>query len=55
MVNLGQLRQEIRGLTREKRLYGALKEELTILGYWKNKSRGNPAKGLEVMQKKRQC
>ena len=51
MVNIDELRDEIRGLSRRKRLYKVLKEELSILGYWKNKTRGNPLKGLEVMLK----
>jgi len=51
MVNIDELRDEIRGLSRRKRLYKVLKEELSSLGYWKNKTRGNPSKGLEVMLK----
>jgi len=55
MVNIEDLRQEIRGISRRKRLFKVLKEELSVLGYWRNKSRGNPVKGLEAMQKNRQC
>ena len=46
MVDLRVLRQEIRGLTCRKMLFKVLKEELTVLGYWKNKPRGNPEKAL---------
>ena len=44
-VDLGQLRQEIMGLRRHQALYKVLKEELSALGYWKNRERGNPAEG----------
>ena len=47
MVDLEELRQEIRGLTRRKRLYKLLKEELTAQGYWKAKPRGNPTKAKQ--------
>ena len=32
-------------MTRETKLYKVLKEELTALGYWKCKVRGNPQAG----------
>ena len=34
-------------MTRRSELYRVLKEELTALGYWKNKARGNPIKAKE--------
>jgi len=43
-IDLEQLRKEIRELNRTKILYRVLKEELSRLGYWKNKERGNPMK-----------
>ena len=43
-LNLEQLKKEIRGLNRSKILYKVLKEELSQLGYWKNKKRGDPVK-----------
>ncbi len=36
---------EIRKMTRSSPLYKLLKEELTALGHWKNKPRGNPKAG----------
>lgn len=45
MVNLKELRAELKVLTRRKRLYKVLKEDLKQLGYWRNKPRGNPEKG----------
>ena len=35
-------------------LYKALKEELSAIGFWKNKPRGNPSKaGKKSMENKR--
>lgn len=47
MVDLEALRLELRDLTREKKLYKLLKAELTLLGYWQNRPRGNPEKGFK--------
>ena len=44
-VFLLRLRGEIKRMTRKSLLFSLLKEELGKLGYWKNKARGNPAKG----------
>lgn len=44
-VFLDKLRSEIAGMTRKSRIFSLLKEELGAIGYWKNKARGNPAKG----------
>jgi len=46
-VNIEQLTKEIRQLERHQLLYQILKRELSLLGYWKNKPRGNPAKGYK--------
>ncbi len=46
------LRQSIRTMTRHSPIHKVLKEELTALGYWKNKPRGNPKKGYEMGGKK---
>ena len=46
------LRDEIRTMTRHSPIYKVLKEELSVLGYWKNKPRGNPKKGFEMRGKK---
>jgi hypothetical protein len=34
---------------RETKLYMLLKKELSLLGYWKNRPRGNPKKGYKAM------
>ena len=47
-IDIEQLRQEIRELKRWQLLYRALKEELSALGFWKNKPRGNPSKGGKI-------
>jgi hypothetical protein len=39
-VNLDQLRQEIRTMTKDTKLYRVLRDELTKLGYWKKRPRG---------------
>jgi hypothetical protein len=39
-IDYEQLRHEIRTMTRDKKLYQVLKEELDRLGYWKNQPRG---------------
>ena len=51
-LNLDRLRVEIRDMTRTHALYKLLKEELTKLGYWRSKPRGNPAKGYKAMRDK---
>lgn len=43
-IDLLQLRHEIRKMRWNTKLYKALKEELSILGHWKNKPRGNSKK-----------
>ena len=45
MIDLEELRQAIRKMTRDQALYKVLKEELTRLGHWKALPRGNPQKG----------
>ena len=52
MVNLQELRKEIRSMTTRKRLFHVLKKELSVLGYWRNKPRGNPEKGYEASKNK---
>ena len=41
-LNLEDLRKDIKRMTRRTKLFKALKEELTLKGYWKNKARGKP-------------
>lgn len=52
-IDIDQLRKEIRGMQRWHILYGALKEELGALGFWKNKPRGNPSKAGKISFAKR--
>lgn len=43
-VDLVQLAKEIRNLERHQKLYRILKDELSCIGHWKKKARGNPMK-----------
>jgi hypothetical protein len=52
MIDLNILRQEIINLTPRKKLFKVLKEELSVLGYWKNQRRGNPKRGYTTMKEK---
>ena len=51
-IDIEQLRKEIRELNRTKILYRVLKDELSLLGYWKNKERGDPMKAYLSRGKK---
>jgi len=44
-IDIEQLAKELRNLERHKILYKVLKQELSALGYWKNKPRGKPFSG----------
>ena len=46
-LDLEQLRKEIRCLTKRKGLYNVLRDELSKLGYWKKRPRGD-AIGKEI-------
>jgi len=50
MIDFEELRIKIRQMNRTQVLYKVLKEELSKLGYWRNKSRGNPQKGYASMR-----
>lgn len=52
-IDTDQLREEIRHMHRWNKLYKALKEELSALGFWKAKPRGNPSKGGKISWAKR--
>lgn len=52
-IDLEQLRIEIRQLNRTKKLYKVLKEELSQLGYWKLRGRGDPVKAYHSRGKHR--
>jgi len=49
-LNLEQLRLEIRDMTRTHALYRLLRDELTLLGFWRARPRGDPAKAYRVMK-----
>lgn len=49
-LDLNLLCESIRSMTRHSPIYKVPKEELSALGYWKNRPRGNPAKGYKVMK-----
>lgn len=51
-MDLAQLRIEIQRMRRTHVLYGVLKEELSGLGYWKNKARGDPVKAYAARGKR---
>ena len=52
---LDELRRDLLSLDRHSTLYKTLKEELSRLGYWKNRARGNArAGGLAKYAKMRQ-
>jgi hypothetical protein len=45
-LNYEQLRNEIQSLNRHKKLYRLLRDELSKIGHWKMKARGNPIKAF---------
>lgn len=47
---LDELRNDLINLDRHSELYKLLKYELSMLGYWRNKQRGNPVKGYKAMK-----
>lgn len=49
-IDLEQLRIEIRVLHRSHSLYRLLRDELSKLGFWRQRPRGNPKKGYKVMK-----
>lgn len=50
-LNLEELAEAIRSMTRRQALYKVLRDELSKKGYWKNLPRGNPKKGYKGMEK----
>ncbi len=46
-IDFEQLAKEIKQLERHQPLYRILKRELSVLGYWQNRPRGDPAKGYQ--------
>jgi len=49
MIDLEALKEELNHLKPRTKLFKLLKNELSVLGYWKNRARGNPRKGFECM------
>jgi len=47
-IDLTQLVIEIRSMNYRRKLFKVLKRELKALGYWKDKPRGDPAKGYKM-------
>ena len=47
-VFIDRVIKEMRIMKPRTKLYKALKTELLALGYWKNKSRGNPQAGYKA-------
>jgi hypothetical protein len=52
-INLDNLRTAIRSMKRYSLIYKLLKEELSKLGYWKNRQRGDPQKAYRVSREKK--
>ena len=51
-IDLEELRQQIRIMTRKHELYRVLKEELSARGHWKAQPRGNPAAGYQQQRER---
>jgi len=52
-IDLEQLRIEIRKLHRSQSLYRLLRDELSTLGFWRFRKRGNPALGYKRMKERK--
>ena len=53
MIDLEELRQAIRKMKFRTPLYRLLKHELGLMGNWKNRSRGDAAKGYRAMRERK--
>lgn len=49
-LDLDQLIVELRHLNRHQALYRILRDELSKLGFWRVRPRGNPSKGFKAMK-----
>ncbi|HUC78969.1 MAG TPA: hypothetical protein VMQ58_01885 [Candidatus Saccharimonadales bacterium] len=47
-IDQNQLRIEIQEMSPQSKLFQLLKEEISKIGYWHKKPRGNPKKGYLV-------
>jgi hypothetical protein len=54
-IDLKELRQAIRDMTRQQGIYKVLRDELIAKGYWHKLPRGNPRKGYEVMKQRKKA
>jgi hypothetical protein len=52
-IDLRQLVKEIRAMNSRKKIYQIVKQELTAQRHWKNRGRGDSAKGFKVMQERK--
>lgn len=50
MLDMKELRTAIQRMDRHSTLYKVLRDELTLLGYWRKKPRGNPQLGYTKMR-----
>ncbi len=51
-IDLQQLIKEIRTMNSRKQIYQIIKRELKSQGHWKDRGRGDPAKGFRIMRGK---
>jgi hypothetical protein len=51
-INIEQLKLEIRSMNRQSLLYRTLRDELTEMGFWKARERGNSKLGYQRMREK---
>lgn len=51
-LDFKQLTAELHVMEYHSPLFRLLKRELSLLGYWRNKPRGNPRKGFDAMKGK---
>jgi len=42
MIDLNELKQAIRNMTRQQSIYRLLRDELSLKGHWKQRKRGKP-------------
>ena len=42
MINLKELREAVKNMTRQQAIYRLLRDELTLQGRWKLRKRGKP-------------
>ena len=50
MIDLIELKQAIKNMTRQQAIYRVIRDELKKQDHWKQKSRGDPLKGYEKVK-----